>query len=219
MFDIMRPRRATRRPRVLSGNRRPDSNIPERRRIPPDTDAILRRRDVRHVATPLAGIVEQVVQGAVVNVIVDTREQQPFAFDGDTYADTTVEKGTLTVGDYSLAGLTELVAIERKSLPDLVMCLGRERDRFKNELLRGRALQFFAVVCEGSWKQLSTGDYRSQLKPKSAVQSVAAFMARYNIPFFFAESRRAAEYITWSWLKQFAQGKRNECDAILAAME
>lgn len=155
----------------------------------------------------------------MLTIVVDTREQAPFSFSGAAYDATTTERGTLSVGDYSLSGLTNLVAIERKSLADLVQCLGRERDRFDAELLRGRALQFFAVVCEGSWRQLACGEYRGKLNAKSAVQSVASFMARYNIPFFFAETRPAAEYITWSWLKQYATGKMRECKSIMAAME
>ena len=67
-------------------------------------------------------------------ILIDTREQAPFAFTHERYAGTTIEAGTLDTGDYSLAGLTDLVAVERKSLPDLVACLGRERERFEREL-------------------------------------------------------------------------------------
>ncbi|MDD2967544.1 MAG: ERCC4 domain-containing protein [Desulfovibrionaceae bacterium] len=82
-------------------------------------------------------------------VIIDSREQSPFAFHNEKYG---VEKavGTLSIGDYSLAGLEDHIAVERKSLPDLVLCLGRERDRFERELQRGAALDAFCVVCEGS---------------------------------------------------------------------
>lgn len=76
-------------------------------------------------------------------IIIDTREQAPFAFRHERM-DATTEPGTLAVGDYSLAGLEDRVAVERKSLPDLVMCLGRERERFERELARGAALDAFA---------------------------------------------------------------------------
>lgn len=151
-------------------------------------------------------------------VVVDTREQAPFKFEGKTYTDTHVEKGSLSVGDYSLHGFTDHVAVERKSLPDLVQCLGRDRDRFEREIMRGRGLEFFAVVCEGSFKQLATGDYRSRLNPHSAVQSVAAFMARHRCPFMFCETRKAAEYVTWSLLRQYQQGKVYELKAIEQAI-
>ena len=50
-------------------------------------------------------------------IIIDTREQAPFTFRHERMGATT-EPGTLAVGDYSLAGLEDRVAVERKSLPD-----------------------------------------------------------------------------------------------------
>ena len=69
-------------------------------------------------------------------IIVDNREQRPFSFRGTPYDGVAVEAGTLAIGDYSLAGLTDRAAVERKELADLVACLGRERDRFERELAR-----------------------------------------------------------------------------------
>lgn len=91
-------------------------------------------------------------------IIVDNREQRPFSFRGAPYDGVTVEAGTLAVGDYSLAGLTDKVAVERKELADLVTCLGRERDRFERELARGAALDAFAVAVEASWADLASGE-------------------------------------------------------------
>lgn len=52
-------------------------------------------------------------------IIQDSREQAPYAFAGPRYEGVEVEAGTLTVGDYSLAGLADRVAVERKELTDL----------------------------------------------------------------------------------------------------
>ena len=146
-------------------------------------------------------------------ILIDTREQAPFAFRGERYKDVSTEVAGLTVGDYSLKGLEDKVSVERKSLPDLVSCLGRERDRFMRELQRAAALSAFCVVVEGSFEQLAKGEYRSNINAHAASQSIAAFMARLGIPFFFAGSRAAAEYMTWSFLKQYIQGvfRRYEC--------
>ena len=150
-------------------------------------------------------------------IVQDVREKQPFPFAERLYECVIVEVGTLAVGDYSLAGLTDRAAVERKSLPDLVQCLGRERDRFERELQRGRALDAFAVVVEASWADLAAGNYRSQLRPHAACQSVAAFMCRYRVPFLFAGSRAAAEYVTWSFLRQYLEGARRRWKAIARA--
>jgi hypothetical protein len=150
-------------------------------------------------------------------IIIDTREQAPFAFEHERYAGTIVEPGTLDTGDYSLAGLSDRVAVERKSLPDLVGCLGRERERFERELQRAAALDAFAVVVESSWADLAGGKYRSQMNPHSACQSVLAFTCRYRVPFLFAGSRAGAEYATWGFLRQYLESARKRWGSIVKA--
>lgn len=149
-------------------------------------------------------------------IIVDTREQVPFGFAHPRYA-AQVEAGALTVGDYSLAGLADRVAVERKSLPDLVACLGRERERFERELQRAAALDAFMVVVEASWGELAQGNYRSALNPHAACQSVLAFQARYRVTFLFAGSRAAAEYAAWGFLRQYLEGARKRLQAVVKA--
>lgn len=81
-------------------------------------------------------------------ILFDTREQVPFTFQG---YDVDPETATLPVGDYSLPGFTDKIAIERKSLNDLISCLmNSNRDRFERELARGRHYDLFAVVVEAS---------------------------------------------------------------------
>lgn len=150
-------------------------------------------------------------------IIVDSREQAPFPFRGARYEGVAVEVGTLPTGDYSLAGLTDRVAVERKELADLVACLGRERERFEREMQRAAALDAFAVVVEASWAELASGQYRSLLNPHAACQSVLAFAGRYRVPFLFAGSRAAAEYMTWGFLRQYLEGARRRWASIVKA--
>ena len=150
-------------------------------------------------------------------VIVDNREQCPFTFQHERFAGTIVEAGALDTGDYSLAGLSDKVAVERKALPDLVACLGRERERFERELQRAAALDAFAVVIESAWADLAGGKYRSQMDPHSACQSVLAFACRYRVPFLFAGSRAGAEYATWGFLRQYLESARKRWGNIVRA--
>ena len=104
-------------------------------------------------------------------IVIDSREHRPFSFSGEHYEGVVVSKGTLPTGDYSLAGLADKVAIERKELADLVQCLGgKERERFTRELARARGLDMFAVVVESTWQDLAQGQYRSAFKPHAACQ-------------------------------------------------
>lgn len=153
------------------------------------------------------------------HIICDSREQKPFTFTGaHIYEGTTVEAGTLATGDYSIKGLEAAVAVERKSLPDLVQCLAGSRERFVRELERSRALESFCVIVEAPWEALAKGEYRSQLLPQAACQSVASFMARMQIPFWFCGSRPAAEYCCWSFLRQYAEGQRQKLKTVEQAL-
>jgi len=135
-------------------------------------------------------------------IIVDSREQNPFSFERQT--DVEVIAGSLATGDYSLPGLEDMVAVERKSLDDLVGCLaGGGRERFERELSRGRALACFAVVVEAGFGELAGKQYRSRMNPHAAAQSVIAFQVRYKTPFIWAGSRLNAEYFTYWTLAKF----------------
>jgi ERCC4-type nuclease len=133
-------------------------------------------------------------------ILIDSREQTPFHF---TDYEAEVTGGTLQAGDYSLEGLESLVAVERKSLADLVGCLGKDRDRFERELERLRGFEAAAVVVESPMAALALGEYRSALNPKAAYESVVAFMVRYRLTFYFAQDRRGAERFTYSFLRHY----------------
>ncbi len=66
-----------------------------------------------------------------VTAIVDTREQLPLDL-----SPLRVQTGTLDTGDYALAAAPDLIRLERKSLDDLLGCVGRERERFDREVMR-----------------------------------------------------------------------------------
>lgn len=105
--------------------------------------------------------------------IQDTREQEPWDL-----SPMSVEIGTLSVGDYSIRGMEQVIAIERKSLSDFVMCCGSERERFQRELDRLRGWPVSAVVIEASWADLLLGSWRSRLTNKQVMASYCAWTAQ-----------------------------------------
>ena len=134
-------------------------------------------------------------------ILIDTREKQPYQFI-QTNIDTQVD--TLPIGDYSIMGFTDRVAVERKSLDDLVGCLmGKSRDRFERELQKGRFLELFVVVVEASMYDIRSGAYRSNMKPHAVLQSIIAFQIRYGTSFMFCGGREGGEYITFSLLQKY----------------
>ena len=147
-------------------------------------------------------------------IIQDSREQCPFRFEG---FNAVVEVAGLEAGDYSLQGFERRVAIERKSLPDLVACLGVERERFARELSRLRGYDCAAVVVEASADDLRAGHFRAKLNPEAAWQSVLAFAQRYRIPFFWSDSRADAEETTFHLLRHYQHDRMRELKALSLA--
>ena len=118
---------------------------------------------------------------------IDTREQEPL-----TFANLPTQPATLDAGDYSVFGISHHVAVERKSLPDLLACVGRERDRFKRELQRLQAYRFRRLVIEADAAALEAGDWRSQLTPRHVLGSLAAWTAQYGLPVWLAGDHDSA---------------------------
>ncbi len=146
-------------------------------------------------------------------LIQDTREQNGF---GPLFRSAYIVEG-LSVGDYSIAGLQDRVAIERKSLSDLVGSLTHGRDRFERELARGRTYESFAIVIEGSAQAILRGGYGvSCANPHAVWESIAAFNARY-CPFHFLGDRQTAAKWTESVLLKFAREHIKAVEAMTKA--
>ena len=134
-------------------------------------------------------------------IVADTREQLPYTFNKWTVD---IKEEALSTGDYSLPGFEDKVGIERKTIDDLVGCLmGKNRDRFEKELARAKSYELFAVIIEADLITLSQGNYQSNMKSHSAIQTITAFHIRYGIPFLFCGNRSGAEYMTYSLLQKY----------------
>jgi len=130
-------------------------------------------------------------------VVIDTREQDPLPF-----RRLPVIRGGLYTGEYSVAGLQSLFAVERKSIADLVSCCAASnRRRFENELHRLRGFRFRRLLVIGDRGDIEAGAYRSTIKPAAVLGTLAAFEVRYDCPIVFepdpASAARRVE--VWAW--------------------
>lgn len=121
-----------------------------------------------------------------VTVIIDTREQKPVSVAPLRYI-----RSTLVTGDYSIKGLEDFVAIERKSLSDLVQSVGRERDRFDRVVHRLQAYDTKAIVVEASWDDLKKAQWRGKLNSAQVCGSVLGWMAA-GVPVLMAGDAEGA---------------------------
>lgn len=128
------------------------------------------------------------------HILVDTREQTPWVFNEGV----TVERVTLSEGDYSLRGFTDSVRVERKSLDDLVGSITVGRERFMAECKRLKDYRRPMIVVEASIDDVIRHNYRSQTIPKSVLASVFAIFVDYGIPTHWAgSSKMAARMVEW----------------------
>jgi len=134
-----------------------------------------------------------------VQVIADTREQNPWTFED---LGVHVTRATLHTGDYSLPGLEHRVAIERKSADDFVGTVLRERARFYQELERLRAFEFRAVIVEASVRDLVAGRYRSRVRPEVVLGFVGEIAVAQSVPVYLAGSRAEAQVLAAAFLRQ-----------------
>lgn len=135
-------------------------------------------------------------------ILVDTREQAPFRFSDAV----DVQRATLPTGDYSVAGASDRVAIERKSLPDLVACCGPERERFLDCCRRLQAYPVRAVIVEASIDAVLAHAYRSRLLPQSVIGTTIAIFVDYGVPTIWAGDAHNAANITERLLVRIAKG-------------
>jgi ERCC4-type nuclease len=106
-------------------------------------------------------------------IVVDTREQKPYDFENSL-------RCALPAGDYSLEGLEHCIAIERKSMDDLVHTLLAGKCRFRVELEKLQAYDYACIVVEGSLTDVLAGSYRSQVRPESLLGMICAVQLEYQ---------------------------------------
>ncbi len=138
-------------------------------------------------------------------ILIDTREQEPLSFDPAAAA---VELTALPAGDYSLAGLSDRVAVERKSLDDFASTVIHGRARFAVELKKLRDLEAACVVVEGNLSDILAGRYRGGAHPNSVFGAVVSVIVDGGIPVFFCSDRQIARKFTQEYLLRFWRNSR-----------
>lgn len=148
-----------------------------------------------------------------ITAVIDSREQTPFDL-----APMKIKAGALQVGDYSVAGLESVIAIERKSLPDLVACCGRERERFQRELNSLRGWPVNAVIVEAGWSDIERGDWRSKLTSGQVQSSLASWMSQGHT-IILGESPATAAKITRGILFYAARYRYREAQELMKQIQ
>ena len=139
-------------------------------------------------------------------VAIDTREQKPYRFARS-------EVKTLASGDYSIVGLEDRIAVERKTKPDAYSSLGQGRARFERELQRLSRFDYAAVVIETSLPDFLRAPAFSRMNPRAAARSMIAWSVKYRVCVFFAGDRRHGNALTRQLLEKFWKSRNGCADA------
>jgi len=91
-------------------------------------------------------------------IVIDSREQEPYSFACP------VVRAKLDAGDYSVVGFEHCLAVERKSLSDLVHTVIHDAERFRAELTKLLVMDAACIVVEADLDAVLTGRHRETLR-------------------------------------------------------
>lgn len=134
-------------------------------------------------------------------IIVDAQEKQPLTrhFDPELVQ---VETTHLETGDYSLAGATHLLAIERKSLPDLLHCCTHDRERFMDQMRRLKNYPSRFLIIEATREAIEAEVYARNVRAASVVNTLLGVAVRWNVCVQYCDGpKEAARMVQWICLK------------------
>jgi ERCC4-type nuclease len=139
-------------------------------------------------------------------VLVDTREKSPFDFSRFPNWISDEKRQKLRIGDYSIEGMESLLAIERKSLSDLITTLMQQRPRFFKMCERLAKYRWCALLIEASYEDVKSPygeEYNTLAHPNAVSGSLDALEAKFGIPVIYTSRYRPlAEEKAASWISK-----------------
>lgn len=150
-------------------------------------------------------------------VIIDTREQTPWAFD-PTWID--AEVGTLKTADYALAD-DDAFGIERKSMDDFLGTVSTGWERFQRELDRMSGWVAKVVIVEGDFEQIAFTESGNELLPPwhrhwmlspQFVEKRIAELTLRGVSVLFAKDAHLAAGLAAAILRERQRQKNETCE-------
>ena len=120
-------------------------------------------------------------------VVCDTREQKPL------WEDTDIVRKKLDVGDYSILGMEDKIAIERKNCADAYGTFTAGMERFKKEIERAKSYDYFAIMIEGSFGKMLGKKFTNskfiKVPGKTVMATLNTLRVKYGVPVIFCQNR------------------------------
>lgn len=148
---------------------------------------------------------------------------RPCVYRGGQRVALPVTRQKLDAADYSLPGLCDTVAFERKSVSDLLGTLfgattdsvgsrAANLDRFRAELLRLQSYAFRRVVVEGTPGDVvrAVQNDGRRFDPRAALALIWSLDTDYGVPFLWAGNRAGAEALVGATLARIWEQATDE---------
>ncbi len=133
-------------------------------------------------------------------VTIDSREPWPHPWAPYFSADVTLERATVETGDVCLSALLDGAVVERKTVPDFLAAVGRERKRFDLEIKRARYCGSFVIIVEGTYGDVIAANRARGLISEAAIAGTIATWTRRGAPVLFAGGVHAAADLAYRFL-------------------
>ena len=136
-------------------------------------------------------------------VVIDSQEHMGYKFERFTNWFSGTIRKRMPVGDYTLQGMEEELALERKTLPDLVNSIIQDRKDFIGKCEKLSTFRKKCLVIEGSLSSIKTPYEDSQAHPNAVLGSLLAAQERWQIPVYFLNDFILAEEFVASMLSKY----------------
>lgn len=146
-------------------------------------------------------------------IVYDTREQKPWLFLSKKWP---LKRKHLKVGDYSVEGFEDVIAIEKKSgFQELFSNLtGKERPRFERMLKRLSAYPVKLIIVEDEitnlysvWSAMKRKAPKMKLTPRTIFHWVSKITMCYQIPVVFVPKGWGHDIITYFFEQAIIKAK------------
>lgn len=111
----------------------------------------------------------------------------------------------LPAGDYSIAGLEAVVAVERKELDDFVSTVIHDRERWIAEVRLLARMPHPLILIEATLRDILDRRYTAAVHPEALVGEIISLQVAWQIPVFMAGDRQAAQEFLGKWLMKVYQ--------------
>jgi ERCC4-type nuclease len=136
-------------------------------------------------------------------IVADSREKAPYTFPG--FPPHEIVRAAVPTGDYTILGIDQSVAIERKSLEDYLGSITHGRDRFFRELERLRKIYYRAIIVEASYADVLAAKWDRKVTAEQVIGTTMTIQCHYGIPVMWLGDRETAQRWLLDYFRRIAR--------------